>query len=315
MNNIIAIEIVTVALKNEHSSMNLRRLFIITSHIMNLFRSIIFLLIITLFIGCGGGGGSSPSFSISGTVSGAVSSGVTVTLSGARSGTATTDATGNYTFKGLVKGSYTITPSLSGYVFDYVSEAVTINGTNITSINFTSTASKSPTYNISGTVTLSSGEALSGLIVTLSGNVSGTVATDSNGNYTFTGLSNGSYTIAPSLAGYIFNPTQLAVDINGADATSNDFIAKSQTYSISGTVTWDSGGVSRVLEDVNVMLAVTCTSSTVTDSNGNYTFKELPDGFYRVTTSLKGYSFNAASVGIQLNGANATSINFVGVKD
>ena len=98
----------------------------ITSHFLSIFRSMIFLSIITLFVGCGGGGGggsgnSSTSFSISGTVSGDVSSGVTMTLSGTSSGTTTTDVNGNYTFSGLADGSYTITPSLSGYVFNSVS--------------------------------------------------------------------------------------------------------------------------------------------------------------------------------------------------
>ena len=172
-----------------------------------------------------GGGNSPSSFSISGTVSGAVSSGVTMTLSGTSSGTTTTDANGNYTFSGLANGSYTITPSLSGYVFNSVSEAVMINGANITSINFTATASTNPTYNISGTVTLSSGEALSGVTVTLSGPGSGTATTDASGNYTFTGLTNGSYTVTPSLSGHVFNSVSEAVTINGVNITSINFTA------------------------------------------------------------------------------------------
>jgi len=183
-----------------------------------------------MLFACGGGGGggssSSPtSFSISGTVSGAVSSDVSMTLSGTSSGTVKTDASGNYTFTGLANGSYTITPSLSGYVFNPVSEAVKINGANITSINFIATANTNPTYNISGTVTVSSGGALLGVTATLSGNNSGTGTTDASGNYTFTGLTNGSYTITPSLKGYTFNPTSIAVVINGANATSNNFTA------------------------------------------------------------------------------------------
>ena len=201
-------------------------------HYLRIIRSISVFSIVTILVGCGGGGGdsggggnSSSSFSISGTVSGAVSSGVTITLSGTSSGTAITDASGNYTFTGLANGSYTVTPSLAGYVFNSVSEAITINGANITSINFTDTANTNPTYNISGIVTLSSGGVLSGVIVTLSDNGSGTAATDSSGNYTFTGLTNGSYTITPFLKGYTFNPTSKAITLNGANANSNNFTA------------------------------------------------------------------------------------------
>ena len=79
--------------------------------------------------GCGGGGGGSDpdpgpgpesTYVISGTVSingGGTLAGVTVTLSGASTGTATTDASGNYTLSGLANGSYTISPSLTGYTF------------------------------------------------------------------------------------------------------------------------------------------------------------------------------------------------------
>jgi hypothetical protein len=150
-------------------------------------------------------------------VSGAISSGVTMTLSGTSSGTATTDAGGNYTFTGRSNGSYTITPSLAGYTFHPSSTAVKINGANITSINFTATAT---TYSISGTV---SGDIQQGVTVTLSGNGSGKATTDASGNYSLTTLVNGSYTLTPSITGYTFSPTSQAVKINGADVSAINF--------------------------------------------------------------------------------------------
>ena len=38
-----------------------------------------------------------------------------MTLSGGKSGTTITDASGNYTFTGLDNGSYTVTPSRTGF--------------------------------------------------------------------------------------------------------------------------------------------------------------------------------------------------------
>jgi hypothetical protein len=52
-------------------------------------------------------------------------------------------------------------------------------------------------YAISGSITLN-GAALVGATVTLSGASSATTTTDANGNYSFTGLDNGSYTVTPS---------------------------------------------------------------------------------------------------------------------
>ena len=45
-------------------------------------------------------------------------------------------------------------------------------------------------------------------LVTLSGAASATTVADSSGNYSFTGLSNGSYVVTPSSASYTFMPTQ-----------------------------------------------------------------------------------------------------------
>jgi len=84
-------------------------------------------------------GGST--YSISGTVSGATASGVTMNLTGAATASATTDASGNYTFSNLANGSYTVTPSKSGYTFSPTSIAVTLSGANQTGKNFTASAS------------------------------------------------------------------------------------------------------------------------------------------------------------------------------
>jgi hypothetical protein len=82
-------------------------------------------LIVVEACGGGGGGGASPvnnnsnttTYSLAGTVtsSGIGLQGVTMTLSGAESATATTDASGNFSFASLANGSYTITPSKTGY--------------------------------------------------------------------------------------------------------------------------------------------------------------------------------------------------------
>ncbi len=79
-------------------------------------------------------------YSISGSVKttrGASVSGVTMTLSGAGSATTSTNGSGNYQFTGLGNGSYTITPSKTGYTFTPTSKNVTVSGANVTGQNFT----------------------------------------------------------------------------------------------------------------------------------------------------------------------------------
>jgi len=78
-------------------------------------------------------------YSISGTVTGGTSGlqGVTVTLGS--TATVSTDATGNYTFSGLMDGTYVITPTMSGYTFMPSSVVVTVAGSNVSGQIFTAT--------------------------------------------------------------------------------------------------------------------------------------------------------------------------------
>ncbi len=85
-----------------------------------------------------------PTYSISGaiTYNGSGLSGVTVA---AGSATATTNTSGAYTLSGLTDGTYSVTASLSGYTFTPASASETVNGANITGVNFTAAVASGPT--------------------------------------------------------------------------------------------------------------------------------------------------------------------------
>jgi streptogramin lyase len=67
-------------------------------------------------------------YSISGVVSGAVATGVAVSLTGAAAVSTTTNTSGHYDFIGLTNGSFTVTPSLTGYAFTPGNRNVTVTG-------------------------------------------------------------------------------------------------------------------------------------------------------------------------------------------
>jgi rhodanese-related sulfurtransferase len=77
-----------------------------------------------------------PCYSMFGTVTGDLIDGVTMTLSGDISWNTVTDSAGNYSFKKLSSGTYTVTPSLSGYYSNPPSRQIIISGTDITDVNF-----------------------------------------------------------------------------------------------------------------------------------------------------------------------------------
>ncbi len=81
---------------------------------------------------------------------------------------------------------------------------------------------KTSGFSLSGTINPATGG--SGSTLTLSGAASSiTTTADSVGNYTFAGLANGTYTIAPSHAGFAFTPSSQSIAINGVNVFGVNF--------------------------------------------------------------------------------------------
>jgi hypothetical protein len=103
----------------------------------------------------------------------------------------------------------------------------------------TFTVNQDGTFSISGRVSFGRGF-LSGVTMTLTGAAGGTTVTDSLGNYSFTGLGSGTYTVTPEKTGYSFTPVNRTVTLSGANAVNQNFAAAlggggACTYSISPT--------------------------------------------------------------------------------
>jgi hypothetical protein len=64
--------------------------------------------------------------------------------------------------------------------------------------------------------------------VALSGPANATVIADSSGNYIFNGLGNGTYTVTPSRAGFLFSPTSQSVTVGGANISGVNFSSTAQ---------------------------------------------------------------------------------------
>jgi hypothetical protein len=73
--------------------------------------------------------------------------GATVSWTGTASGSTTADGSGNYTIPSLANGSYTITPSKTGYTFSPTNRSETVSGSNITGVNFTASLVPTTVWN------------------------------------------------------------------------------------------------------------------------------------------------------------------------
>ncbi|MEZ5343696.1 MAG: SdrD B-like domain-containing protein, partial [Acidimicrobiales bacterium] len=267
-------------------------------------------------------------------------SGVTMTLTGtdsfgnAVSLTTTTDVDGNYLFDSLRPGDYAVsegaTPgfldgeqnigSVGGTEADDVLSAITLAiDTDATDYDFGELAGGS----ISGTVVDDGGNGIVNTTITLTGTddlgaaVSVTTTTDGNGDYSFTDLRPGTYTVtetqptgygdggevAGSLGGTVTDDQVAGIVLTSGDASiNNDFDETSS--SIAGTVVDDGGnGI------INTTITLTGTNAlgaavnltTTTDGNGDYSFSGLLSGTYTVTeTQPTGYGDGGEDAGSEL---------------
>lgn len=163
--------------------------------------------------------GPPPTFNVSGSISPLPGgSGVSLMLGGGLLITTTTDSAGNFQFTGVPNGTFPLTPTKQGFSFTPSSRSVTVNGANVTNVTFTAHAVPT-SWPISGTVSPAS--LANGVRLTLG--ETGDVFSDSNGNYTFLGIPNGTFTIVPSKTGYVFVPSSQTVTVNGGPVTGVNF--------------------------------------------------------------------------------------------
>jgi hypothetical protein len=245
----------------------------------------------------------------SGTIAGSITpaangSGATVTLSqgGTTVATATAGTNGNYSFASVLNGTYTVTPSATGFTFTPASQSVTVNGVPANVPAFTA-AGTSGTIN--GSIapapngTTASVQLLQGATQIATATVSGT------GTYTFPGVLNGSYTVIPSETGFTFAPTSQSVTVNGVPVTVPVFNASAQTWNVSGTITPQGSG-----SGTTVTLSGTANATTTADVNANYTFTAVVNGAYTVTPTKNGFAFTPASQNVNVNNGDLSAVNF-----
>ena len=254
---------------------------------------------------------------------------ITVELVGADGNvvaTMTTDADGNYSFADLDAATYTVKVTKAGELAeltqtedpdgtkDNASGAITLNADNPVRENINFGYIKK--HAISGKVyldhnrdkTKNTGDVdVPGVTVNLlgkDGNVVGTTTTDKDGNYSFTGLNDGTYTVQVDKTGKLADKEQTEDPSGKADSRSqvitftrpdpdvtNVNFGYTGLYTVSGTVYYDKdrseslnnsepgfNGITVNLLDKDGKVITT----TTTDKDGKYSFTKLPASKYTV---------------------------------
>ena len=256
-----------------------------------------------------------------GTIDGLVSiegqglDGVSVTLS---SGAVATTANGGmFRFDGVEAGAYTVTISSfpDDATFNQTSSPATIasDGETVT-INFPGTWIR--TAAIMGTVTVEN-EGLSGVTVKLTGMSDSETLTDANGQYAFTGLRKGNYTVEISgfdeddvAFGSTATTAELAVGESKVVPFEGTYL---RTAAITGQVSVEGVG----LENVTVSMQGRGEERTATtNSAGQYTFSELRSGDYSVgitNPDPDNYGFDVTSKSVTIAHGETGNVPFEGI--
>ncbi|MCE5237033.1 carboxypeptidase regulatory-like domain-containing protein [bacterium] len=248
-------------------------------------------------------------YSISGTIktaSGTALAGVTVALyqGDIQKATTTTNAEGRYCFADLVASTYSVRPLGELLTFDPANRTIALPPS-------TSTANFVAGYLICGTVKTAEGVGIAGVSVGLykDGSLVASRTTSSNGRYYFLNLDAGAYSVAPLMAGVIFDPAVRAV-VLPPSATGVDFVGIGSVYTISGQVTTHAGAA---VAEVTVRLyrAGTLVGATATNNEGRYTFAHLEAGTYVVIPSRTHMTFNPTRLVVTLP-PGTTTADFTG---
>ena len=241
--------------------------------------------------------------------------GVTVTLS---SGAATTTSGGgHYSFTDVEAGTYTIT--ISGYPadadFNPASAEVTIAsaGQKVTR-NFSGEYIR--TSSLQGQVTVE-GKPLVGVTVSISGRSEDQMATDANGEYKFTGLRAGTYTVTVSgfAADVAFASESHTVTVGaGQTGVWNTDATYVRESTIAGQVSVEGNGLAGVTVSLQGMGA---DETETTDAGGQFNFPDLRAGDYQLAISgfdAREYGFSTTTATVKVEHGKTANVPFEGIR-
>jgi hypothetical protein len=233
--------------------------------------------------------------------------GVEVALAGERTYAARTSETGQWSISGVVPSDYTVTANLIGWQFAPGTRRVKAIRQEQPVAAFK--GAPLALHSAGGLAAGAPGdEPLSGahLEINKSDSPFGGVETwtDRDGNWQLD-LPDGSYTVTPTLVGWVFTPPALTFTVNGADTVVPVLHGqKLPGYLLDGYI-YESDGVTPL---AGVQVNVTSQDQSLilngsSDDTGYWSVPDVIDGTYTVEPLLTGWTFHPASQQVGISGA------------
>lgn len=228
---------------------------------------------------------------------------------------ATSDRNGNFSLSGVVAGTYTVTPALTGFAFNPPNATVTVRTTGVTNVLFIGVQ---PPY-IIGRVTspTAAGQTPVGLagVAVLRTNSTGfhtDAFTNAAGYYGFSAVPAGTYTMTAGKVQTTFLPPSIRVTLSSTVRAATASFTGLAAPSISGRAyNSANAGIAGVVVTRRNSAGVGATATT--DINGYYGFSGVLPGTYTLTARRSGFTFQPISRTVTVTSTTGTfSLYFLG---
>ena len=177
-----------------------------------------------------------------------------------------------------------------------------------------------PSYTVNGQIFLNNNcggsSTLPPMKLSINTNPVRTTTTNSNGNFSFTGLSNGTYTITPSITGAssVFYPATQSVTVNGNNVYTS--FSAALGYTVSGTVNYSGTKTGRIYLVLNSNNCGGNPLGTSISAKGSFTIHGVPPGSYTAQAWMDTLGFespNAADPAGSDSNLTVSAANLTGV--
>lgn len=215
-----------------------------------------------------------------------------------------TDDEGRYSFNSIDVGDYSVRASKPSYITETKNAEVSIGGRVTVNFSLGTTAG-----NIAGRVVDSStDQAISGATVQLlsEGSVIRTTETNSNGNYSFSVIAVGTYSVKAIKNGY--KSKEKSASVSSDQTTTVNFSLETTVGILKGVVSDSSIQQPISGATVRLFFEESLISSAKTDSSGSYFFTGLDSGSYQLKVTKKNYKNQTKTIEFSKN--TVKTVNF-----